>query len=56
MHTLLDSEFNSAKSKRGKGTISDSSSQEAQGRKAQVPLKVDCCDSCAIYKKDIQSK
>ena len=60
LYTSLVSEFNRTQSERGKGTISDFSAfkwlKEERPKFAIYPHKVDYCDSCAIFKKDIQAK
>ena len=60
LRTSLVSEFNRTQSELGKATISDFSARkwlkEERPKYAIYPHKVDYCDSCAIYKKDIQAK
>ena len=58
--TSLVCEFNCTQNELGKATISDFSAhkwlKEERLKYAIYPHKIDDCDSCAIFKSDIQAK
>ena len=59
-HTSLVCEFSRTQNELGKATISDFSAhkwlKEERPKYAIYPHEVDDCDSCAIFKSDIQAK